>query len=777
MARPMLWVFIFLAGGILVGRNFGLGGWLVALGIAAVVLAGLCYAIYRRKIAVILPLFALLGAISAYNVINPTDAVLEEVALREGFVRVEGIVQDISLTRTGRQRVSIDTNFFIIGASPERHYSSLRIQAFLPDGEETVLGQRVLVSGYLQTLEGVRNPGGFNEFQFLRSRGIEYRLFAESVEMYDINMTIGMHIRSFGLRLSDVFHQVLPPDMAGIMSAMIVGDRSGLDNDIRDLYSSVGMFHILVVSGLHVNILALFFGAALKFLGVKSNKARGLATIGFIVVFAIMTGAGVATVRASIMGIAFILTKLFGFQNDSTTSLSIAAVALLLFQPLFLFDIGFIYSFTTVAALIYLSPAIKKILPKYVANNFVSSTFAATVVYMIINSLMSFEFSLYSPLVNLLLLPTVSIVVILGFLTALVGLVSTTFASIFAMPVWVLLSFYERVMEAVSHAPFSTVLTGRPSTVTLITLSMSIIAFIIIINGNKKRVAKSLLVVVSVAFVTLAAQFAVNTLNPHINTTFLYVGQGDSAVISRGSNAIIIDGGGAFGRELGENTGILTLIPYLSYRGVPQATAIITHNHSDHAIGIVEAIMAGRIEHLILAQANSEPENYAYNLAIGTAQEMGISVTYVSSGDVIEFFDMRLYILSPHYESNFRSENDNSLVIRAVHGDFSMLFTGDIESTAENYLVQSGTNINTDILQVAHHGSRSSTTEAFLQTSSPQFAIISAGRNSMFGHPHAEVTNRLDAHGVNWMNTATHGAITVRTNGRSMTINTMLGGH
>ncbi|MCL2753786.1 MAG: hypothetical protein FWE44_06535, partial [Defluviitaleaceae bacterium] len=132
MARPMLWVFIFLAGGILVGRNFGLGGWLVALGIAAVVLAGLCYAIYRRKIAVILPLFALLGAISAYNVINPTDAVLEEVALREGFVRVEGIVQDISLTRTGRQRVSIDTNFFIIGASPERHYSSLRIQAFLP---------------------------------------------------------------------------------------------------------------------------------------------------------------------------------------------------------------------------------------------------------------------------------------------------------------------------------------------------------------------------------------------------------------------------------------------------------------------------------------------------------------------------------------------------------------------------------------------------------------------------------------------------------------------
>ncbi|MCL2576056.1 MAG: DNA internalization-related competence protein ComEC/Rec2 [Defluviitaleaceae bacterium] len=775
MARPTIWIFIFLASGILFSYNFGFNMWLVVLCAAAIILSGLIYLIYKRKIAFALPFFALLGTFLVHIIITPNDDVLEKVALQEGFVRATGVVQDISLTRAGNQRVLINTSSFAIGASQQPHYSNLLIQAFLPEGADVVLGQHIVASGYLHTLEGVRNPGGFNEFQFLRSRGIEYRLFAESVEVYEINMTWAMHIRSFGLRLSKVFHEVLPADMAGIMSAMIVGDRSGLDMETRDMYSSAGMFHILVVSGLHVNILALFFSKALNFLGVKDDKKRGIATIGFIILFAIMTGAGVATIRASIMGITLILAGILGYQNDSTTSLGIAATIILLSQPLFLFDIGFIYSFTTVLALIYLSPPIKKILPKPIAKDYVATTLAATVVYTIISSYMSFEFSPYVVLTNLLLLPTVFVVVVLGLILSLVGLISTGLAYVVAMPVWALLSFYEFVMNLTLSLPFSTILTGRPTTLTIIALLILIIAFIKIINKSK-NMRKRLFVAFSAISAIFIFQITFNALNPTITTTFLYVGQGDSTIISRGQNAIIIDGGGPFGREIGQSSGTFNLMPYLSYRGVSKATAIITHNHSDHAIGIIEAMQAGRINHLIMAKANSVQGNYTYDLLVETANNMQIPISYISAGYQIGFGGMQLDVIFPYDERTMQGENNASLVILATHNNHKILLTGDIEAAVEAYISTSAY-INAHIIKIPHHGSRSSSTQPFLNAVNPQFAVISAGRNSMFNHPHTEVINRLDENGINWANTATHGAITVRTNGRNMRVQTMMRGN
>jgi competence protein ComEC len=359
MARPMVWVFAFLAGGILFGWWFGpleFNGYSAIFGISVLVLSGLCFFIYRRKVALVLPFFAVLGVLLVAGVVTPGSLVLEEVALREGFVRVYGQALDVSFTRRGGQMVTMRADAFRIGPYPEIHDITTKLRVYLPEGFEAKQGQRLVVSGYLQSLETSRNPGGFNEFQYLRSRGIEYKIFAESSRGYDVSLTPFMHIRGFGLRLSAVFNEVLPDDMAGIMSAMIVGDRSGLDADVRDLYRSAGLFHILVVSGLHINILAAFFARALKAIGIKSDKKRGLATICFIVGFAVLTGAGIAVVRASIMGIALILAGILGFENDSPTSLAIAAILLLLYQPLFLFDMGFIFSFTIVLAITLAAP-------------------------------------------------------------------------------------------------------------------------------------------------------------------------------------------------------------------------------------------------------------------------------------------------------------------------------------------------------------------------------------------------------------------------------------
>jgi competence protein ComEC len=290
----------------------------------------------------------------------------------------------------------------------------------------------------------------------------------------------------------------------------------------------------------------------------------------------------------------------------------------------------------------------------------------------------------------------------------------------------------------------------------------------------KKNAVKRLGILTLCLFSVLFSIHLISANTRYINITFLDVGQGKGAVISQGNHAILIDGGGVFGREIGENTGVFTLIPYLNYRGIATATAIVTHNSRDHVVGIIEAVMAGRVERLILAQANSEPGRYLYDRLIQAAEDMGVPISYVAAGDIIEFQGMRLYVIFPYAERIFRDENNNSMVIKAVYGDTTVLLTADIERRAEDYLIAAGHDLSAQVLQVAHQGSRTSTTEEFLRAANPLAAIISAGRNNIYGHPHPIVTERLYDHDVPYFTTSTHGAVIIRTNGQRMTVNTML---
>ena len=566
MSRPMVALAAFLVGGIIFGRYFSPDVHLLLLGLITTILAIIYFFVYKRKIALIFPIFAIMGAIFIANSLAPNDAMLEEVAQRHGFVRIEGTVEDVSTTRTGRQRVSIRAIAFRIGPSQEVHQSTLGIVAYLPEGEVTSLGQRVLVSGYLLPLDGPRNPGGFDEFQFLRSRGIDYKIFAEAVSTYETILTPTMHIRNFGVRLSAVFDEVLPTWAAGIMKAMIAGDRTSLDNEVRDMYRSVGMFHILVVSGLHVSILAIALEKTLAFFGINIKK-RSLITIIFIMLFAILTGAGVATIRAAIMGIALIISGLVGYENDTPTSMSLAAIALLLFQPLFLFDPGFIYSFSVVLALSLGTPPMDKalamlatrftrlapILNNWYVKKYLAGTLAANAAYFIVNAWLFYEVSPVSPLVNFILLPSVFFVIVLGFAIAIIGIfgsVGLFFANIMAFPLWLLLTIYDFVIGWSLRLPYATIVTGRPSLAVLAISITTIIAFIYIMYADK-NIVKRLRFVSIAMLLGFSASFVVAHTSPYINITFLDVGQGKSTVVSQGSSAIIIDGGGTFGRDVG----------------------------------------------------------------------------------------------------------------------------------------------------------------------------------------------------------------------------------
>jgi len=709
-------------------------------------------------------------------------------------VRVEGHVDDISVTQSGRQRVSVSTTAFAVGPTRQIHPSNVGVIVFLPEGNVVQLGQRIVAAGYLLPLDGPLNPGAFDEFQFLRSRGIDYKIFAEGVTGYEISLTPAMHVRNFGVRLADVFDSTLPPRFAGIMQAMIIGDRSGLDNDVRDAYRDIGMFHILVVSGLHLAILAAFVERTLNFFKV-GQKNRSILTILFVILFTIFTGAGVATVRAAIMSIIFISSGIFGYENDTPTSMSLAAIILLVYQPLYLFDVGFIYSFSVVSVLVFVTTPMQNTLDaaalrferlrpffnNWYVKKYLAGTLAANLAYIPINAFFFYDFSPLSFVVNFLLMPSVFFVIILGFLMSIVGVFGGAglfLANFFAFPIWFLLSIYEFVINLALHLPFATIITGRPGMLTMIICAVGIILFARFARykpAKDKPFSRKLAYLSFALIISFSAQFAFNSTRPYINTTFLYVGQGDSAVISRGRSAIIIDGGGTFGRDIGENTGVFTLMPYLNYRGITRATAILTHNDRDHAIGLMEAINAGRIERIIMASANISPGDSIFDAVIYAANTASTPITYVKGGDIIQFYDAQLHILYPYEDPMFVGSNDNSLAIRFVHDGHSILFTGDIEAAAEAYLAEThGNMLTSGILSAAHHGSRSSTTQVFLDAVSPQAVVISAGRNNMYGHPHTIVTDRIDASGAEYFTTSEQGAVVIRTGGGEMRLRTML---
>ncbi|MCL2170772.1 MAG: DNA internalization-related competence protein ComEC/Rec2 [Defluviitaleaceae bacterium] len=770
----------------IIGGFYFAGGAIIPiiLGLAAIGMAVGFYAAFRRRVAFVLPVFVILGFLMVGRSLAPTDYRLDYVAARGGFVRIDGVVEDIGLTRRGNQRVTLLARSFAIGPGGEIVESPVRVRVFLPEWAADVdLGRRIVVSGLLMPPDPPLNPGGFDELRHMRARGIEYKLFAETLRIYGSYPRLSLQIRQFGLNLADIFDKTLSETHAGIMRAMIVGDRSGLDREVVSIFRSVGIYHILVVSGLHLNILSKAFEKLLQKIGIGQRPA-GLATIGFIAGYTVLTGAGIATLRAAIMGIVLIIARLARRDYSTIAALALAAVILLAIQPLFLFEIGFIYSFGMVAALSLGHAPMERVLARlrpriprarlffdnWYTKKYLPYAMAAMLAHIPINSFFFYTIAPFAWISNFLLVPSVAIVLILGFLMAIFGLFGTIIPGILALPIGLMLDIYEFVSRGIAAMPFTLLLTGRPR---IPVMAVFIAAPLLFIYHMRKtgtvfimRKARNFgICAVLVLIIT-------NIWNTNLYLTFLYVGQGDGAVIHRRGNAVIIDGGGVFGREIGENTGVFTLLPYLDYRGIRRASAIVTHNHSDHAIGVIEAMLAGRVSHLFLSAAEYNPGDVIFDLLIYAALYSRTPVTFLQTGDFISKMNMRLYVIYPPADIAWHG-NNASLVLRLVYGQNTVLFTGDIEAEAEAMILQSGADIGVCVLSVAHHGSRTSSAPAFLAAASPDLAVISAGRRNMFNHPHPSTMRNLRDFGIPYAITAERGAVLLRLNGRYIQKRTM----
>lgn len=246
---------------------------------------------------------------------------------------------------------------------------------------------------------------------------------------------------------------------------------------------------------------------------------------------------------------------------------------------------------------------------------------------------------------------------------------------------------------------------------------------------------------------------------------FIDVGQADAALVTCDGESMLIDGGNA-----DDSSRIAT---YLKKQGIEHLDYVVnTHAHEDHVGGISGALNVCTVGEVLASCYTYDSK--VYDNFVRYAEKSGAPLTVPEVGDEFYLSDAKVTVLGPVCE--YEEENDNSIVLRISYGKTSFLFTGDMEQTAEKDVLNSRANISADVLKVAHHGSSSSSSYAFLREVMPEYAVISAGRGNSYGHPHEEVLSRLRDAGVKLYRTDLQGDIVARSDGENVTFETSKGG-
>lgn len=633
-------------------------------------------------------------------------------------------------------------------------------------------GSRVVVEGKLSFFQKATNPGEFDAAKFYRNRDImfavkEGKLLACS-RTYNKLLT---RLEKLKQQNITILSEILSPQEASVMQAMLFGEKEELDEELKKLYQQNGIAHVLAISGLHISMLGMAFYRLLKKI-LLPEKAAVILSEAMLVGYGTMVGFSASSFRAIFMFSLFLLSKAVKRTYDMLTALAYAEILLLLLHPGYLYDCAFQLSFLAILGIGCILPALKRLIPlrgrlpdAFMASLCVMITTAPVLIYHY------HELSFYSIFLNLIVIPLMSILLGTAILLLILYQCRFPFAEFLVYPVKLILKIYQLGCLFTEKLPYGRRNFEKLSTWELILYYGTIILATILVNKwSKKRL--SLLILVSCILLTMPK-------NRDFCVCFLNVGQGDCAVIKNVDNHVyLVDGGSSSRKKIGKRV----IIPFLKSRGINQIDGIfLSHPDEDHMNGLVEVILEGKKENIRIGAVylyestlKREAEKLAALLQAAVAQ--GIPVYGIAAGDKLKKGDLEISCLLPEatesksHRQEVLTGNAASVVLQVSFGEADILFTGDMEEAAEEKLLINGDIISQsiEILKVAHHGSRNSTTERFLKQVSPQLALISCGQNNSYGHPHTETLERLQEQDVKYKRTDESGAVTIRIDGKRM---------
>lgn len=635
------------------------------------------------------------------------------------------------------------------------------IKVYLNKEEQIRIGMFLRVCGKLEEIPGPRNPGEFDSKQYYACRKIYYQMKEGEVCDKSIGYSyFGQFLQEIRQKAETILDEAAGA-YAGIFQAMILGERGNLDAETKMQYQMAGIMHILAISGLHISFVGMGFFRLLKKAGT-GNGVAGAVSAFLIYAYGIVTGGSVSAMRAVGMFLVLVGAGIAGRSYDLLSAMALSAIVLLLDAPAYLYNVSFLLSFGAVIGIGALTPEICSLLnlKKRTAKSLAGSVIVWLITLPI--ALHAYgEVSLAGVILNLLVLPTSGIVLASGIFALPVGIFVIEIAKRVVFPGKCVLFLYEKLCEVVGWIPHSTWIAGSPQLWQCAVYYVMLgVAFAGVKWGKKAA---------SVALVIFAVVFLGYHSRNGLAITCLDIGQGDCCVLKMpGGENFLIDGGSSNKK----NTAVYQILPYLKNQGIAILDGIfVSHTDQDHISGIEELLelctqklTTVRVKNLILPDWDTTGGEYEKLKML--AEQTGIRVQTVREGNLLKTKEAQIEILAPENGADGSDTNEDGMVMKVHFGKFRGLFTGDIGAETEKKLLDSMEDV--DFLKVAHHGSKYSTCQGFLDVVSPEIAVISCSAKNTYGHPSADTIKKLEDCGAQVEYTMKNGAITVRTDGEGI---------
>ncbi len=669
---------------------------------------------------------------------------------------------------------------------------------FAADALEYLPGSRIQAEGWIYLFPEASNPGQFDTRNYYLGRNIQTGMKAESVcvipeENPGLRAMLARELLWLEMKLYASLEQVCEDRYTGVFQALLLGSSRQVEEEIKELYQAGGIAHLLSVSGLHISSIAMVVYKGVRRYTGSFPAAMGIGGF-FLLSYGIMVGSSASALRAVIMFCCFMGANVFGRKYDLLSGAGLAAILILLQYPMQIYQSGFWMSFLAAAGIGVVNPAVlaftgckNRVIQSILFSGAVQVSVLPVVLYS------SYVCPVYSVLLNLLVIPCSAYLLFSAAGGAVGGLLVRGTGVFLAGTGHYILNWYEWLCTHVLELPGASVVTGKPMLWQVLLYYGMLLLLVCLMRGfeNKEKLwgrffaagkearSDELLSVeerrsrfgrksLKLLSLCLGSCFLYALLlkwpDGELHITMLDVGQGECIHLQlpQGEH-MLIDGGST---DV-SSPGTYRIEPYLLSQGVKEIELLVlTHPDADHCNGIPELLEGGQIpvKQLYLADMY---ETDAWSEMLAWSEEKQIPVRYGQAGD--EFVCSGVEFTCLHPKSRMQEENDNSTVLRLKYGGFSALFTGDISMEAEDFLEELEP---VTLLKVPHHGSRYSASPELLSACIPKAAFISSGQGNLYGHPHPELLERLEAVGCQWYATKKSGALFLKTDGERAEIDT-----
>ena len=735
----------------------------------------------KRPLCIIAVLFILVQIIiseglGVYKNKDPSGFILESTEKKSAFVT--GYVSKRE-DRENSQRLVIKDAKIIYD---NQVYDESKILAYAGKNNQIKIGNKIKIKLQIESIEGPRNPGNFDEKKYYAKQGIRLKGYGKNLTVLDNSVNYFSEIiYSIRVKWKESLVESMKEKESGILTAVLTGDKKELDSDVKVLFEKNGIGHILAISGLHMSFIGMLVYNVFRKCKM-SFLVSGLAGMTVLIFYCIISGNPVSAMRALIMFSVKTGAEITGRTYDMPTALGIGAILIILFNVNYLKDPGFLLSFSALFALGVIYPFIKKHYPLLSRNKLFKLAAPGLCINIIsfpVTSYFFYEIPLYSIILNIFIIPLMSFIMIFGITGSIMSFFIPGRFNIFLELCSFIFRLFERMCLITSKLPCWRIVTGRISgTGIVIYYFLVLIAVLYILRKEKlKEVIKPrFYLYMCAAFlccISLSCPAFAKNYNK-VDITMIDVGQGDGIYIRDvyGKN-YLVDGGSTDIKNPGENR----IIPFLLSKGVSTLDyCFVTHGDTDHKNGLEEIIQDQnntlKVKRLVLPDKKFWDKNLLSLYKI--ARENNVKVYIFKTKDVIKNRKFEIEIIAPSTDYKGPSGNEASLVFLLKYKNFKMLFTGDLEGEGERFVENYSELGKVNVLKVAHHGSGSTSSEKLLKKTMPSISIISCGINNRYGHPGKDTLNRLHAIGSDIYCTNKDGAIMISTNGKKVKLKTFL---